>query len=235
LLKSKRQRLGQHFLKSANIAKFIVESAQLTKKDTVLEVGTGKGILTPLLCQKAKSVVSVESDEKLYSDAILQLSQISNLELMYGDGFDTDVPFTVFVSNLPYSESRRAIEWLAQKKFERAVIMVQKEFADKLVSRHGKQMRAISVIAAHAFDIERLMSVNKNNFVPPPKVDSVVLRLIQKRRISQDLIDTVDKLFSYRRKTIGNIAKKFGKTMQSDKRLEELSGDEIIKIAKQIF
>lgn len=234
MLKSKRQRLGQHFLKSANIAKSIVEAAHLTKKDTVLEVGTGKGILTPLLCQNAKSVVSVESDEKLYSDAILQLSQISNLELMYGDGFDGDVPFTVFVSNLPYSESRRAIEWLAQKKFERAIIMVQKEFAEKIVSKHGKQRRAISVIAAHAFEIERLMSVSKNNFAPPPKVDSVVLRLIQKRRVSKNLIDAIEKLFSYRRKTIGNIAKKFGKTMQSDKRLEELSGDEIINLAKRL-
>ncbi len=230
----KRQRLGQHFLLSQNIAKSIVDAAQITKRDTVLEVGTGRGILIPYLCQKAKSVVSVETDDRLYSDAILKFSQISNLELMYGDGFDADVDFTVFVSNLPYSESKRAIEWLAQKKFSRAVIMVQTEFAEKLLSIGKKEMRAISVIGNHAFKIEKIISVGKNNFAPPPKVDSAVLRLEQKRVLSAKTVESVTKLFSYRRKTIGNIFKKFGKTIQSDKRLEEIDGDEIIRLAKQI-
>jgi 16S rRNA (adenine1518-N6/adenine1519-N6)-dimethyltransferase len=230
----KRQRLGQHFLLSQNIAKSIVDAAQITKKDLVFEVGTGKGILIPYLCQKAKSVVSIEADERLYSDAILNFSQIRNLELMYGDGFDADVDFTVFVSNLPYSESKRAIEWLAQKKFSCAVIMVQAEFAEKLLAMGKKEMRAISVIARHAFEIEKVMSVGKNNFGPPPKVDSVVLHLKQKKVLSPKTIESVTKLFSYRRKTIGNIFKKFGKTIQSDKRLEELDGDEIVRLAKQI-
>ncbi|MFY9301264.1 MAG: 16S rRNA (adenine(1518)-N(6)/adenine(1519)-N(6))-dimethyltransferase RsmA [Candidatus Nitrosotenuis sp.] len=230
----KRQRLGQHFLLSQNIAKKIVDSAQITKKNTVLEVGTGRGILTTHLCQKAKSVVSVEKDEVLYSEAILRLSQIPNLELMYGDGFSADTEFTIFVSNLPYSESKRAIEWLAQQRFLRAVIMVQAEFAEKILSMGKKEMRAISVIANHAFEIEKIMSVGKNNFEPPPKVDSVVLRLKKKRTIPAKTIESVNKLFSYRRKTIGNILKKFGKTIQSDKRLEELDGDEIIRLAKQI-
>lgn len=233
--KSKRQRLGQHFLKSAHIAKFIADSAQITKNDTVLEVGTGKGVLLPALCQKAKSVVSVESDEQLYSNAILRFSHIQNLELMYGDGFNTDTDFTVFISNLPYSQSRNALEWLAQKKFSRAIIMVQKEFADKIGSIQKRETRAISVIANYAFEIEKLMTINKSNFEPPPKVDSVILRLKQKRKIAPDLIVSVNKLFSYRRKTIGSITKKFGKTIRSDKRLEEISGDEIIKLAKQIF
>jgi 16S rRNA (adenine1518-N6/adenine1519-N6)-dimethyltransferase len=230
----KRQRLGQHFLISQNIAKKIVDSAHITKKDTVLEVGTGMGILTPYLCQRAKSVVSVEKDERLYSDAILRLSQIPNLELMYGDGFLADVEFTIFVSNLPYSESKRAIEWLAQQKFLRAVVMVQAEFAEKILTMGKKEMRAISVIANHAFEIDKVMSVNRNNFEPPPKVDSVVLRLQKKRTVPAKTIESVNKLFSYRRKTVGNILKKFGKNIQSDKRLEELDGDEIIGLAEQI-
>ena len=230
----KRQKLGQHFLLSQNIARKIVESAQITKKDTVLEVGTGKGILVPYLCEKAKSVVSIEADKELYSDAILKFSKIPNLELMYGDGFGEDIDFTVFVSNLPYSESKRAIEWLAQKKFSRAVVMVQAEFAEKLMSMSKKEMRAISVIANHAFDMQKIMSVSKNNFEPPPKVDSTVLLLRQKRTVPSKLMGSIEKLFSHRRKTIGNILKKYGITMQSDKRLEELSVEEIIKIAKQI-
>lgn len=233
--KSKRQRLGQHFLKSQNIAKFIAESAGITKKDTVLEVGTGPGILVPLLCEKAKFVVSVEADSELHSDAAANFSGLSNLRLVHGDGFDSDEKFSIFVSNLPYSESRNALEWLAQKKFTRAVIMVQKEFADKLLSMEDKAMRAISVIANHAFEVERLMSVGRNNFAPPPRVDSVILRLEQKNVLSADLIRSVNGLFSYRRKTVGNIAKKFGKEIQSDKRLEELSGDEIIELAKKVI
>ncbi len=229
----RRQRLGQHFLKSQNIAEKITQSAQITPKDVILEIGTGPGILTPLLCDKAKSVISIEADESLYSDAILKFSKIPNLELMYGDGFAVDVDFTIFVSNLPYSESKRAIEWLAQKKFRLAVIMVQKEFADKLLTK-GKEIRAISVVANHSFDIENILKVGKGNFSPPPKVDSVVLRLIPKKPITKNLIDGIEKLFSQRRKTITNIAKSFGKTIQSDKRLEQLSPDEIIKIAKQI-
>jgi 16S rRNA (adenine1518-N6/adenine1519-N6)-dimethyltransferase len=233
LSKNRRQRLGQHFLKSQNIAQKIVDSAQITSRDAVLEIGTGPGILTSLLCSVAKSVVTIEADESLYSDAILKFSKIPNLEIMFGDGFGIAVDFTIFVSNLPYSESKRAIEWLAQRKFKCAVIMVQQEFADKLVAK-GRGIHAISVVADHCFGKEKIISVGKGNFSPPPKVDSVVLRLVPKKQATQKLIDSVEKLFSQRRKTITNIAKSFGKTIQSDKRLEELDTLEIIKIAKQL-
>lgn len=230
--KNRRQRLGQHFLQSKNIAKTIVESAQITSKDTVLEIGTGPGILTPLLCEKAKSVISIEADEKLYSDAILKFSKIPNLEIMFGDGFESDLDFDIFVSNLPYSQSKRAIEWLAQKKFKTAVIMVQQEFAEKLMAKN-REIHAISVVADYSFDISKIVKVGKNNFLPPPKVDSLVLQLRPKKQITEKLLGSIEKLFSQRRKTITNIAKSFGKSIKSDKRIEELSPDEIIKIAKQ--
>ena len=230
--KNRRHRLGQHFLQSKNIAKTIVESAQITSKDTVLEIGTGPGILTPLLCEKAKSVISIEADEKLYSDAILKFSKIPNLEIMFGDGFESDLDFDIFVSNLPYSQSKRAIEWLAQKKFKTAVIMVQQEFAEKLMAKN-REIHAISVVADYSFDISKIVKVGKNNFLPPPKVDSLVLQLRPKKQITEKLLGSIEKLFSQRRKTITNIAKSFGKSIKSDKRIEELSPDEIIKIAKQ--
>ena len=79
------------------------------------------------------------------------------------------------------------------------------------------------------------MYVKKTNFVPPPKVNSAVLKLARKKMVSQELIQAVNKLFSYRRKTIKNVLKKqIGKNIESNKRIEELTGDEIIKIAKQI-
>jgi 16S rRNA (adenine1518-N6/adenine1519-N6)-dimethyltransferase len=112
--------------------------------------------------------------------------------------------------------------------------MVQSEFAEKLLSMGKKEMRAISVIANYAFDMKKILSVNKNNFEPPPKVDSAVLLLKQKKVVTAGLMDSIEKLFSQRRKTVGNILRRFGITVQSDKRLEELSGEEIIKLAKQI-
>src|SRR5574338_1283322 len=94
-----------------------------------------------------------------------------------------------------------------------------KEFAEKMMAK-SKEMRAISVIGNHSFDIQKIINVGKNNFEPPPKVDSVVLKLVPKNKITQSLIDAVEKLFSQRRKTISNITKSFGKSIQSDNRIE---------------
>jgi 16S rRNA (adenine1518-N6/adenine1519-N6)-dimethyltransferase len=228
----KRQRLGQHFLISQSVAKKIIDSAGITKKDTVLEIGTGKGILVPLLCDKARHVISIESDYSLYNMAKEKFSNMPNLTLLHGNGFESDAKFTIFVSNLPYSQSRDAMEWLASKKFRLAVIMVQKEFAEKILEKTPK---AVSVLVNHTAEIEKIMNVGKNNFSPPPKIDSVVLKLTRKKTIPKELIQTVNRLFSYKRKKLQNIARQFGKVIESEKRLEELSGDEIVNIAKKLL
>lgn len=230
----KRQRLGQHFLTSETVAKKIVSAASITQNDLVLEIGTGRGILLPHLCKNAKKVISIESDEKLYESAMNQFSKIANLKLVYGDGFKTRTNFTTFVSNLPYSKSREAFEWLIQKKYSKAVVMVQKEFYKKLIAT-GNDRKAISVLVNYSTEIEKIMNVDKSNFSPPPKVNSVVLRLNRKKTISKELIRTVNRLYSYKRKSLKNILKQFGKIIESNKRLEELSSEEIIAIAKQIL
>jgi 16S rRNA (adenine1518-N6/adenine1519-N6)-dimethyltransferase len=231
----KRQLLGQHFLVSQTTARSIVDSAEITKKDTVLEIGTGGGIMIPHLCHVAKKVISVEKDKELYSQALEKFSNYSNLTLKQGDGFKMDLDFTIFVSNLPYSESRNAIEWLAQKKFSHGIIMVQKEFAEKLVAKPGsKNHKAITVIANHCAEIKHMMDVKRSDFSPPPKVESVILKLTKKQQISKDLINTVNKLFSYRRKTLHNVAKQFGVLVESNERFEDLTNGEIINLAKQI-
>lgn len=231
---NRRHSLGQHFLISESIAKSIVDYANITKKDTVLEVGTGKGILLPFLCNAAKKVISIEKDRELFT-ALKKFTSFANLELIQGDGFKLDPKFTILVSNLPYSESRRAIEWLIQKKYSHAVIMVQKEFAEKLMADGGKNRKAITVLANYGAKIEPLLDVKKSNFSPPPKVDSVVLRLTKSHQIPKVIINTVNRLFSYRRKTIHNIGKEFGISIDSNKRLEDLTNGEIIKLAKQII
>jgi 16S rRNA (adenine1518-N6/adenine1519-N6)-dimethyltransferase len=231
----KRKKLGQHFLNSNSIAKSIVSEAKITKKDIVFELGTGLGILTPLLCEKASKVISIDVDEKLVGNAKSTFSNISNLILKSGDGFKKKDTFSIFVSNLPYSKSKDAIEWLAQTSFSHGVIMVQKEFADKLLAKSSKKRKAISIIATHAFEITSISKVGKNNFSPPPKVDSVILKIVKRNNVTKELIQTINKIFSYRRKTVKNILKQFNKETVMDKRIDDLSGDEIINLAKQML
>ncbi len=231
----KRKRFGQHFLNSDLIAKSIVSEAKITKNDTVYEIGTGKGILTPLLCQKAGKVISVDVDETLVRKAKSQFSDIDNLVLKSGDGFKKKDSFTIFVSNLPYSRSKDAIEWLAQISFSHGIIMVQKEFADKLFATSSKQRRAISIIATSAFEITLISNVNRNNFHPLPKIDSVILKIVKKNDMTKDLIQTINKIFSYRRKTVKNILKQFDKESEIGKRIDDLSREEIINLANKIL
>ena len=231
----KRKRLGQHFLTSNEIAKSIVSEAKIGKNDIVFELGTGLGILTPLLCENAKKVISIDTDKELYEKAKSHFSNIDNLSIELGDGFKKQDTFSIFVSNLPYSKSKDAIEWLATTPFSHGVIMVQKEFAEKLLTKSAKSRRSVSIIANYAFEIEKFLDVGKNNFSPPPNVDSVVLKIIKKKSIEKDLIDVLNKMFSYRRKTIQNIFKQFGKETLIDKRLDDLTDDEIIDLAKEIL
>jgi len=230
---TKRKSLGQHFLNSPNIAKSITSFAKITKNDVVLEIGTGQGILIPYLCKNSKKVISIETDKRLYLAAKSKFSDMKNLILEHGDGFSSEHSFSIFVSNLPFSKSKLAIEWLLQKKFLHSVIMVQKEFAEKLISTQDH--KAVSVLANYGFEIKFLMNVKKSNFFPIPKVDSIIILLKQKKILSKVLISTVNCIFSYRRKTVQNILKQFGKSSTSKKRLDELTGDEIIKIAQKII
>ena len=231
----KRKLLGQHFLNSQNIAQSIVTEAKITKNDVVFELGTGLGVLTPLLCEQAKKVISVDADEKLVRSAKSKFSKIDNLVLRSGDGFKQNDVFSIFVSNLPYSRSKDAIEWLAQSTFSHGVIMVQKEFAEKLLAKSSKNRKAVSIIATHAFEISIVSKVGKNNFSPPPKVDSVILKIIKKNTMNEEIIQIINKIFSYRRKTVKNILKQFNKKTLMDKRIDDLSGDEIINLANQIL
>jgi 16S rRNA (adenine1518-N6/adenine1519-N6)-dimethyltransferase len=238
-----KKRLGQHFLKSPHIAKTIVDAAHLTGKDIVLEIGPGRGILTECICQKAKKVIAIEKDPQLFDDLKKSYShnEKKNLRLICGDGFSTDIgeSFNVFISSIPYSYSRTAILWLTMQKFDRAILLVQKEFAKKIISVETKEKRAISVLATHALHITQIGNVNKNNFDPPPKVDSVILHITQKNPLTHDMITTINKLFSYRRKTLHIILEKFNISCNGEyhtkARLEELKGDEIIKIAQTIL
>lgn len=218
-----------------NILKKIIDTAEVGKIDIVFEVGTGNGILTAELCKRAYRVVSCEVDNELVRIARRNLTKCRNLVLVNGDGFNTDYDFNVFVSNLPYSKSRAAIEWLAEKDFERAVVLVQKEFAAKLFSERGSNYRAVSALAQYCFGMKQVMHVDKNAFRPRPKVDSILLHIISKHKVNRDTIRSLKLLFSFRGKKVSSALKYFKIDENlSDKRVEKLTAEEAVRLAEKL-
>jgi 16S rRNA (adenine1518-N6/adenine1519-N6)-dimethyltransferase len=159
------------------------------------------------------------------------LSQFKNLELVNADLFKTKDPhfFDVFISNLPYSRSRDAIEWLSTQEFDRAILMVQEEFADKLAARPGsKNYRAISALAAHCFAIEKLFKVRRESFEPQPKVESSITR---------EGIRNINLLFSRRNKKASSVAAEIGIIIDANygsKKIDELEPRHLVQIAELI-
>lgn len=219
----------------------IISAAYIGKDEIVLEAGTGQGILTAELCKYAKQVISYEIDIKLYRKVQEQLlSQFKNLVLVNADLFKTKDPhfFDVFISNLPYSRSRDAIEWLSTQEFDRAILMVQEEFADKLAARPGsKNYRAISALAAHCFAIEKLFKVRRESFEPQPKVESSIIRIIPINAITREGIRNINLLFSRRNKKASSVAAEIGIIIDASygsKKIDELEPRHLVQIAELI-
>ena len=221
----------------------IVSAANIIKDEIVLEAGTGQGILTMELCRHAKQVISYEVDANLYEKAQEQLLQYfnNNLRLVKADLFKTkDAPlFDIFVSNLPYSRSRDAIEWLSTQKFDRAIVMVQEEFANKLIARpSGKNYRAISALAAHCFTIEKLFKVRKESFEPQPKVESSMIRITPINTISKETVRNINLLFSRRNKNASSVADEIGIIVEVDRygsrKIDQIEPTDLIRMAEWI-
>ena len=135
---SKRKSFGQHTLIDNRILSRIIDASQITREEIVYEAGTGSGVLTNQLCKSAKLVTSFEVDREIYKKACRLCYSHSNLKLINADIFKIyDLQFDIFISNLPYSRSRDALQWLPFQKFKRAIIMTQKEFVDKLQAKPG--------------------------------------------------------------------------------------------------
>jgi 16S rRNA (adenine1518-N6/adenine1519-N6)-dimethyltransferase len=220
----------------------ILSAACIGKDEIVLEAGTGQGILTAELCKYAKQVISYEIDVNLYrkvqEQQQLLLSRFRNLQLVNADLFKTKDPhfFDVFVSNLPYSRSRDAIEWLSTQKFDRAILMVQEEFAYKLAARpDSKSYRAISALAAHCFAIEKLFKVRRESFEPKPKVESSIIRVIPINTITREVVRNIHLLFSRRNKKASSVAAEIGIIVDANygsKKIDELEPRDLVRMAE---
>ena len=231
---SKRKRLGQHLLVDMKILDKIVSAAEISNTERVCEAGTGTGVLTSKLCERAGTVISFEVDVALFNDAKVSVKRHHNLEIVNSDLFaQNNVKFDVFVSNLPYSRSRDAIQWLAMQTFKRAIIMVQREFADKLLAKPGnKNYRAITVLAQYCFTIERIFRVGRDAFDPMPEVESEVIRLVPTRTVTRQTIRDLNTIFSQRNKRFSSIASRFELDHEPDqgcKRLRQLDPETIMR------
>ncbi|CAC5361754.1 DIM1 [Mytilus coruscus] len=175
---------GQHILKNPLIVTSMVEKAALRPTDVVLEVGPGTGNMTVKLLEKTKKVIACEIDPRLAAELQKRVQSTpsqNKLQLMIGDVLKTELPFfDVCVANLPYQISSPFVfKLLLHRPFFRcAVLMFQREFAQRLVAQPGDKLYCrLSVNTQLLARVDHLMKVGKNNFRPPPKVESSVVRI----------------------------------------------------------
>lgn len=188
-----KKELGQNFLFDDDILGKIADCGGLTKADTVLEIGPGLGTLTNQLCKRAGQVVAVEFDDelaKLLPANVAELSgyAVSNLTVVNQDflGYDlSSLPAGYkVIANIPYNITSKIIEklWAADSKPSLAVLLVQREVAERLAAGAGRL--SVLAISAQIFaDVELGIKVPAEMFTPAPKVDSQVI--IMRRRSEQ--------------------------------------------------
>ncbi|KAI9675609.1 MAG: Dimethyladenosine transferase [Caeruleum heppii] len=176
--------IGQHILKNPGIAQAIVDKADLKQSDVVLEVGPGTGNLTVKILEKAKRVIAVEMDPRMAAEVTKRVQgkpEQKRLEMMLGDVIKTELPFfDVCISNTPYQISSPLIFKLLSlpRPPRTCILMFQREFALRLLARPGDALYCrLSVNAQMYAKITHILKVGRNNFNPPPQVESSVVRL----------------------------------------------------------
>ncbi|KAJ2616560.1 Dimethyladenosine transferase [Coemansia sp. RSA 1365] len=176
--------LGQHILINPLVSQGIVDKAGLKQTDTVLEVGPGTGNLTVKILEQAKKVVACEADARLAAELTKRVQGgplQHKLEILHGDVMKRDLPFfDVCISNTPYQISSPLTFKLIFHRpiFRCAVLMFQREFALRLVARPGDSLYGrLSVNSQLYAKVTHVMKVGKNNFKPPPNVESSVVKI----------------------------------------------------------
>lgn len=175
---------GQHFLKNPLVVNSIVEKSALKPTDVVLEIGPGTGNMTVKLLEAAKKVVAVEVDPRMVAEVqkrVAETDKAKHLQIIYGDILKTDLPyFDVCVANVPYNISSAIVFKLLVHRplFRAAIVMFQEEFALRLSAKPGDELYCrLSVNTQLLARVDQLMKVGRNNFRPPPKVESRVVRI----------------------------------------------------------
>jgi len=211
------KRLGQNFMIEPSIFRCMVDYALLGPNDVVLDVGAGLGFLTRFLTSKCKGVLAVESDARLVKALREQLEDLSNVEIIEGDVLKAQISqFNKVISIPPYHISSSLLLWLFSKNFDCAVLVFQKEFANRLVASVGSEDYGwLTVVAYYNVEVELLDEIPKWVFYPRPEVDSVIVRLKPKRpppfTLKKEALfkQLVQKLFTQRNRKVRNAVLSF--------------------------
>lgn len=236
------------------VAGMQVRFADISEEDVVLEVGPGLGILTALLAEKAKKVVAIEQDRRLFGH--LKTRKLKNTELVNADALKIDFPrFDKIVSNLPYQISSPITFKFLERDFSSAVLMYQKEFAERLAARRGRDSSRLSIKLNYKSEIRLLGYVPRSAFYPVPEVDSAIVMLKPREpsfKVESEahFFKLVDCIYAHRRKKIYNCLlehwQDFSKTkteMKSllqglpftERRAEELEPKEMAELSNLIY
>jgi 16S rRNA (adenine1518-N6/adenine1519-N6)-dimethyltransferase len=253
--------LGQNFLNDPILRDKIIDLAGDIKSREILEVGPGLGFLTEEILRRGANLTAVELDERSVDMLNKKFSQKSNLDLIQGSILDQDLDeifeqkkYSV-IANIPYHITApilRKVFAETKNKPEIAILMVQKEVAEKISRKKAGQEkivkgRSILSIAVEIFaEIENCFVVDRTMFSPAPKVDSAIIRLKSREKLlipielEKDFFTVVRAGFSEKRKKLGNhIGKFFGidsakllGNVSGDKRAETLTIEEWIEISR---
>ncbi len=237
---------GQSFLKSHTIANDMVTVANITRKDTVLEIGGGLGILTEAIVREAGHVYVIEIAPGLVRALRDLFRENNNIDIIEGDALTIALPeVTKIVSNLPYSiSSEITFRLLRELRFEQAILMYQKEFAQRLYADAGTQdYSRLTINIKYQAEVECLMEVPATLFYPVPAVDSVVVRMKHRTegpKAKSDFVFhwMVTGLYSYPNKNLKKALGIWFRNLGVDKKLTEpvinncrgsLKGDERLR------
>lgn len=218
-----KKKFGQNFLIDPHVLDKIVDAAQITKDDFVLEIGPGIGTLTQYLCENARQVLAVEIDDKLIPILKETLQPYDNVEVLHGDILKQDIqqiadtyndgkPIKV-VANLPYYITTPIIMELFESHVPLAnvTVMVQKEVADRMKAEPGtKDYGALSLAVQYYAKPYIAAFVPPNCFMPRPNVGSAVIRLDCLARVPVEvhneklMFRLIRASFNQRRKTMQN-------------------------------
>ncbi|MFX1510077.1 MAG: 16S rRNA (adenine(1518)-N(6)/adenine(1519)-N(6))-dimethyltransferase RsmA [Promethearchaeota archaeon] len=247
------KQLGQHFLVDDTVLMHIIEYSHLRKDEQVLEIGTGNGILTRELAEHVQLVNTIEKDIKFYQILADEFEANTRIQLILGDATNIEwPPCDKLIANLPYAISSPILFKLFTTNIPLAVVMLQKEFGDRLSAKPGlKQYGRLTVMAAYYSKIELLEVIPPDAFYPPPTVSSALVRITRNVEPAFEVKElalfqqVVTALFNQRRKKIRTPLKAFlGKTRFQqiehkipwiDQRVEALTPIQIAEIANLLY
>jgi 16S rRNA (adenine1518-N6/adenine1519-N6)-dimethyltransferase len=212
--------LGQNFMVESSFYPNLCAYASLSQSDVVLDAGAGFGFLTCFLADKCKAVIAVEKDPQVAKVLREQVHELSNVTVIEGDMLKTALPvFNKTIAIPPYYLSSKLVLWLVERKVECAVLIVQKEFADRLVAKVGSEDYSwLTVTICQKAQVELLDAVSKDMFYPQPEVDSVIVRLKPWATVPFNVKDEeffkrmVKWLFTERNKKLSNALEPFIKS-----------------------